>query len=1269
MPRIDPLQLLKCLSVLLSPDGGIKSRDEVSRLVSLMTKFSKKLVSKCIYIQILRATKSDLLDMFMAAGGWNLTHQWLLDAIMAKNHPLNCEILQLLSLCPVNVERLRSNSCPKLVKGLSLESFDENEKLLASNLVIQWMEVVRNEVEVGKDTVSGTDAAIVEPTNSVLVAEKSDAVNSISVDVVVETSPDSRTNETPSNSVVESDSVGSVEKQIAHAEEVQNIPVVDGEERTEEGGGTSEDSNSPWDAPLPLYKIMIRDGKQVLAKVYSEKRPATDIPSNEIPAIDENVSGAVIVNVPPAEERLVNDVQESETSVLVTPSPVTSNSNEKVEKLEEPTASEVLESKELESEKKTKSNSCDTSSVKGTEVSVKATKESKKKLKETKVVVDSTREKRSRNLDSESPKEKNKEKDRDRGKLKEKVKEEKKKDVKINQAEKDRETLAKIMIVSSAVSKSVGKIPKKKSSTDDSNSEIKKATPTAHEVRRAQKPSVSIEVRRSQGSLGEPRPKTVKTFNSKFRSTGLEEEVKPPPPRNAAKKSTTEKNARLPIPSKRPSPPREIFPPEKKPRAGSGILTDVAHPAVPAYVADDLPRKGDKANVKTNAIKTKDKPHAFLQESDVFMDALTAVSRKEPRRRKRRISSSKDDEKPKGKDADIKKEEAGDGLGGTPPHSPDEKSPPVLKPSFKFYQDTLETEDETKKVKEENLSDEERRATTPTPGDDSPSAENENSDEDSQTKGLKNKAENDNSVTRKRIKKEEDDNDSSESDDVRRREVLSRGLRGILVYHKRVSLKTKRSVKWKEDGELEKVVYFELDETERVNVTKTFMDMKQMERTHEREAFQMARKLAHEDTMEERMQWKALIPLMLPPPLAEPGSKSREKDVQYAREKVVLQSLYFHREMIPDSASEPDNENHPTTDPKIIPLNDASGNPDSINDFQSTPWPEPKSIQPPMPVGPPMMGSSGPSGGGPLMGGMPDVNDPNFMAQHSHPHMVQGHPMIGGGMPVPFAGGMHPNQMGGHGMHGYNAAMGGAAMAGAQMGTMDNNMHQRAPHVMMTGPRPMMHQQNAQPIQMTGMMNPGIQGVTSSGGDWRTADGKVVPVEDSQPMVMYPQGGVAEVGMGGNNGPQVEGEVNAGYEMEYGAQYQEGMEEASGGVGPGYMMPPMNYAGGANNNVRPPHGGAMYGHPPMFRGGSGSRGGRGGPAPRGGPWFRPNGPPRGRGGGGGNWEMRGGRGGGRGNLRVTPCKHFRAGYCRNGEQCSFLHPGVNGPPVPYMYSE
>lgn len=90
-----------------------------------MTKYSKKLVSKCIYIQILKCTETELLGQFMEAGGWSLTHLWLKDAIFSLNWPLIQELLELLLLCPVDVERLKVNSAPKLVKGLSKDSADE----------------------------------------------------------------------------------------------------------------------------------------------------------------------------------------------------------------------------------------------------------------------------------------------------------------------------------------------------------------------------------------------------------------------------------------------------------------------------------------------------------------------------------------------------------------------------------------------------------------------------------------------------------------------------------------------------------------------------------------------------------------------------------------------------------------------------------------------------------------------------------------------------------------------------------------------------------------------------------------------------------------------------------------------------------------------------------------------------------------------------------------------------------------------------------------
>lgn len=95
-----------------------------------MAKYSKKLVSKCIYIQILKSTDTELLGKFMGVGGWLLTHMWLNDAIKAANWPLVQEILELLLLCPVDVQRLRSNTAPKLVKGLSKDGGNEGRSIL-----------------------------------------------------------------------------------------------------------------------------------------------------------------------------------------------------------------------------------------------------------------------------------------------------------------------------------------------------------------------------------------------------------------------------------------------------------------------------------------------------------------------------------------------------------------------------------------------------------------------------------------------------------------------------------------------------------------------------------------------------------------------------------------------------------------------------------------------------------------------------------------------------------------------------------------------------------------------------------------------------------------------------------------------------------------------------------------------------------------------------------------------------------------------------------
>ena len=167
------------------------------------------------------------------------------------------------------------------------------------------------------------------------------------------------------------------------------------------------------------------------------------------------------------------------------------------------------------------------------------------------------------------------------------------------------------------------------------------------------------------------------------------------------------------------------------------------------------------------------------------------------------------------------------------------------------------------------------------------------------------------------------------------------------------------------------------------------------------------------------------------------------------------------------------------------------------------------------------------------------------------------------------------------------------------------------------------------------------------GGGWRTGDGKIVVPDPGMPGPMPNMP---------NNYPQ---------NMEGGPMVPPNM------MGPpmfnqdGYMMGPdeMGY-----NNFQGPPGPGMFGPP-----------GPGGPAPPGGPpgppFQGPRGPPmhgnRGRGGPPGPGWFRGGpprgmpwRGGWRGSGKQPPvCRQFsKNGYCRVGDKCQYLHPGVNCPP-------
>uniref|UniRef100_A0A3Q4BBG5 Serine/threonine-protein phosphatase 1 regulatory subunit 10 n=1 Tax=Mola mola TaxID=94237 RepID=A0A3Q4BBG5_MOLML len=137
--------------------------------------------------------------------------------------------------------------------------------------------------------------------------------------------------------------------------------------------------------------------------------------------------------------------------------------------------------------------------------------------------------------------------------------------------------------------------------------------------------------------------------------------------------------------------------------------------------------------------------------------------------------------------------------------------------------------------------------------------------------------------------------------------------------------KKKKTVHWADEEQLKHYFYFDLDETERVNVNKIkdFGEAAKRELMMDRQTFEMARRLSH-DTMEERVPWTPPRPLTLTGSLVTPGTNSTEKLTQRDREMGILQEIFLSKESVPDSPHEPDPEPYEPMPPRLIPLDEDS---------------------------------------------------------------------------------------------------------------------------------------------------------------------------------------------------------------------------------------------------------------------------------------------------------------------------------------------------------
>jgi len=941
MPRIDPSQLLRTLSVLLSPHGGIKSSAEVGRLVQLMQKFSKKLVSKVIYVKILLASHPDLLEHFLKEKGWELLNAWFDDAIKALNWPLCAEMTQLFTKCPMTAQRLKENVeinlAPKLIRQLSCDGrVDATVRENASQVLKKWMAVVATVSSSPEPPMQLTNFQPVVLLQSSLPQQPPPSSRTTRGSRSAQTTPAANDNTPRVPVIVHTDfeEILNLDRMPTATTAMKDASESEGQVWVGKGGSKRAERNarrrgalgqSSRKTPPPGRSKEIVDSEEEQEDSDEEYKPPQDDPFDTL--LSSSISN---------EKQKVNKTMKligvirNETLDEVEPEPVKLLQGLAME-LSETLKKEAVEVKKEETDSKKAVEKAKEKEARRErerqERREKEKREERRKGEERGDRKDRDKHKHSSDKEREKQREERRRKEKEREKQKEKERKEKKRESKPYRETEMRDKL------DSTEKLKIKELAQKLREDSKNKKEDFQPTPSSASLPKIPKVAKADEAKKEKikggagGGGGKKAGPSFEDLMFSLNSSSAQPPIKPAPIKNksrdliaslyedspvskAAAKQREEEKKRNEMKSKLSSSSltngdksssvakengaSSPVPKTETETAGKPISEVITPEKKTAEKKEEKVEKEEekKAIKRTSSDgaeppKLKIKSQAQLKEGTMFGDFLSTIMPEQPKKKKIKLADLKAQKEAKAASENIVKadtEEKDDSL---------EKSLANASSSFSFYRDTMS---EANGVKEANK----EGSVSPPPQEDAPGSV----------------------PSEPELPFEEPES------------ALPREVRGILVLTK--GPKRSRRIQWKPQETLVEVEYFELDETERVNVNKLkFEEQRKNEAIAEKA--KMLQKQNH--VVEDNRAWPGMQTIECELPEIDYGGNSNEKKEQEQRENKVLQILFFNNKL-PNDPSEPDAAGGARIVTKPIPLEDTSGD-EAYTDYSAEPWPAP----------------------------------------------------------------------------------------------------------------------------------------------------------------------------------------------------------------------------------------------------------------------------------------------------------------------------------------